>query len=790
MNQTERIIAHDTSAAIAFLKAYTRGWQMTWWLQLVAIPPAQYEGHKPPTHPIEIRPDDIDSLAAWIDKYQGRENIYFCTNPLKHQLDKKAQKVDVAALACLHVDIDPRDGEPLEAERTRILKAVQDFSIKPSAVVNSGNGFGVFWRLAEPIPVNGEDFAALEDWNRRLSAHFGGDHCHNVDRIMRVPATVNIPGWKKLGKGCVTVVASLVEQNDAVYVPGDFEFLPPVAASARGKKAKVGDLGNEPVPERFQLALHTDSRLNARWHGNKEGLTDRSGSGLDMAVCSLLTASACLFTDPEIAAILRSYQFGKGAEASDAYLRLTISTARGSNYIESVAMPDDIPQPVTADSSGDKELTWLMENAPPVLKTYCEWYQASALRPHPLFALVSGLIFTQAVLGGSVALPRGLRPNLWMLLLAPTESGKGDVIRLAERAVGELPVFGVVDKGTGELGGLGPKAVRSFDHAVGSAEGLWWHLAKVNQVIWADEELAKMLTEVMAAPAGTPRHALRRTLLELHDAAPKSEISPIRYSQRAKTVNEMQPLHNPFLSLVGTGVPREIAKFNAAAADDGLLNRFLVVSVENIPDIGELKEVAPLPQAIKEWARKLGILEDLKGVLANPAQSPHTRDGAKVVQVYPGLDADWKAEMKFGAEKAQALPGVWGRLAEKVLKVALLCALLDSGQVTAKNFAWARRLVRWSAAGFEQRLGIEGGGSENEGDALAKAFMAVFDVPSLKGKPAVPSSAFANYSRVWRSCKDSQRRRRVIETLIQDGQIEEVLLEGKGGGLGYRLVEN
>lgn len=429
---------------------------------------------------------------------------------------------------------------------------------------------------------------------------------------------------------------------------------------------------------------------------------------------------------------------------------------------------DDTPVPTPKPSGGDAELSWLLDNAPPVIRAYIAWYQDNAIRPHPIFALASALLFIQALIGRNVTLPRGTRPNLWMLLLAPTESGKGDVPRLATNALEQISASRVFP------------SIPQFDEAFGSAEGLWWHLEQTPQVVWVDEELAKTLAAVIAAPEGSPRYALRRALLVLYDAAARAQVAPIRYSRRVKSSREMEALRHPFLSVVGTGVPRDIASFTAAAADDGLLNRFLVVVMEDLPAVGSIRPTAALPTEIMQWASKL----HMTGALEAMAQAA---SGPRELGTYAGLDVDWTAEMEHGSTLAQRLPGVWGRYAEKILKVAMLFAVADSGVVTPAGFEWGKRFARWANTNFARHFEAEGGGAENELDAMAQAFMATFDVPALAGRDALPSKAFAQYGgRAWRNCKDSLKRRRVVEALIEDGRIEEIPLQPRG--LAYRKL--
>lgn len=192
---------------------------------------------------------DPDEARAWLAERSGVLNLYFAVNPLRATADKKAKKEDVAELAFLHVDVDPRKGKDLKAEQDRAIKVLEGFNPPPSAIIFSGGGYQGFWRLDEPLYLGGAEaqIAEAEAYNRQLEIVLGGDHCWNVDRIMRIPGTVNIPDDKKRKRGRTEALATIVGLNDAVYPLHDFTPAPEVQ-SAKGatSSARVKISGNLP----------------------------------------------------------------------------------------------------------------------------------------------------------------------------------------------------------------------------------------------------------------------------------------------------------------------------------------------------------------------------------------------------------------------------------------------------------------------------------------------------------------------------------------------------------------
>lgn len=160
----------------------------------------------------------LKELRAWIE-HQGSSlarNVYFTVNSCVRAATKKPTREMIASLDWLHVDVDPRVGEDLHEERERILALVTDPGPlglpKPSIIVDSGGGYQAFWRLKVPHLLDGspEEYEEAKRWNKQLEILFGGDNCHNVDRIMRLPGTVNRPDPKKRAKGRVEALARLV----------------------------------------------------------------------------------------------------------------------------------------------------------------------------------------------------------------------------------------------------------------------------------------------------------------------------------------------------------------------------------------------------------------------------------------------------------------------------------------------------------------------------------------------------------------------------------------------------
>jgi hypothetical protein len=173
---------------------------------------------------------------------QARHNegfdIYYSHATLLRDLSDdypKASGKDIKEMIGRHVDVDPRAGEDLTAEKQRIKglfsRTGQMLGIEaPTALIYSGGGYQAIYQWTTRITING-DPALLEEYkhyNLHLEQQFGGDNCHDLTRILRLPGTVN----QKRTKGRQPTLATLVQWNDVSYGPARSPKAEPVNKAA------------------------------------------------------------------------------------------------------------------------------------------------------------------------------------------------------------------------------------------------------------------------------------------------------------------------------------------------------------------------------------------------------------------------------------------------------------------------------------------------------------------------------------------------------------------------------
>jgi hypothetical protein len=309
-------IKGNTSESIQFLQAWAPedNWQLT------AIVP---DG-KIITQTFAPGDERAKNARKWIDDRQGRENIYFTVNPLIRAMNAKPKKEDMRGMSALHVDIDPRPGEDMESERKRALKLLREFKPAPTVIIDSGGGYQGFWLLDQEHKTDGDldRSAELEAYNLQIEVLTQADSCHNIDRIMRLPGTLNVPNAKKRKKGREVYLARVVEAEwDRVYslkqfTPAARVQSPGGGSTGGGQQVRIS--GNLPSIDLEDLPITVSARTKALIvNGDDPDDPTRWGSRSEATwhVMCELVRNGC--SDDQIAAIFLDPDYGISGHVLD-----------------------------------------------------------------------------------------------------------------------------------------------------------------------------------------------------------------------------------------------------------------------------------------------------------------------------------------------------------------------------------------------------------------------------------------------------------------------------------------
>ena len=222
-------LAPDRAAIREFLEAVQPGgpWVLT------SIP---VEGGRTATKTFH----DAAAAAGWAATQNALpRNLYYIVNRVSGDVEKKPAKEDILEALSLHVDVDPRLGVDVEAERGRILAALEAYRPAPTIIVDSGGGYQGLFRLDSPLFIGGtpERWTDLEAYNRQLEADLDGDHCHSIEHLMRLAGTVNWPSEKKRKKGRAARLSSVAGGTGEAYPLSAFR---PAGPKPTGTDSEAG----------------------------------------------------------------------------------------------------------------------------------------------------------------------------------------------------------------------------------------------------------------------------------------------------------------------------------------------------------------------------------------------------------------------------------------------------------------------------------------------------------------------------------------------------------------------
>jgi Mesyanzhinovviridae DNA primase len=297
--------------------------------------------------------DAVEDTRNWIADHQrtGR-NIYFQPNETSPNCVRKPRKADMVAVNCRFADIDPDDEHyPLIDERNRLRQLAEhlsrDPSVAPTAIIDSGSGIQCLWAVRREL-LDEAVVSRVEAETRDVEAALGAGETHNVDRLLRLPGTVNFPNTAKLHRGRVASRARLIFSAANLYQPDEATTLavkltasladtglirPKGAKADRNSTADDADVaglvrvmeqtGADTITRADHLPADLHSRLNKaiafkprlaqRWAGKigdlEQAGRDVSRSGVDLSLAAMLKAAG--FAHLDVSLSLCAFPHGK-----------------------------------------------------------------------------------------------------------------------------------------------------------------------------------------------------------------------------------------------------------------------------------------------------------------------------------------------------------------------------------------------------------------------------------------------------------------------------------------------
>lgn len=149
--------------------------------------------------------ESLEEIGAqqFLELNQDGWNIYFGIGPRNN--NKSGTKKDVSHVPCLWADIDAKDHDN-SMERAYQKATSLPVELSPSIIVNSGNGYHLYWMLKQPFKIiDSAQIEYIEELNEKLAQFVGGDSVKDISRILRLPETDNTKNPKDI-KPCEIIL--------------------------------------------------------------------------------------------------------------------------------------------------------------------------------------------------------------------------------------------------------------------------------------------------------------------------------------------------------------------------------------------------------------------------------------------------------------------------------------------------------------------------------------------------------------------------------------------------------
>jgi len=303
---------------------------------------------------------DPESAAEFVEGLNNKINVYVGVglSPSDYGPSRRCEKKNIAGIGALWLDMDIQD--PLH-KKPNLPPTIKDalaflgeFPLSPTFVIHSGHGLQAWWILKEPCMFESEEERENTErttkgfiyfWKQRAAQKgWDIDSVYNLDRVMRVPGTMNRKGDP--------IPVTIIEENDIEYNLVDFEdFI--VEVTDDDKCVDVGefllDPTAQPIFDKFDALRENEPRFRQSWEHKRKDMQDQSCSAYDLSLATF--AAQAGWSAQEIANLLIAHRrkFNEDLKLRPDYYRRTLEAAM------KVSGPERVLREAVTMAQSDKE---------------------------------------------------------------------------------------------------------------------------------------------------------------------------------------------------------------------------------------------------------------------------------------------------------------------------------------------------------------------------------------------------------------------------------------------------
>lgn len=733
---------------------------------------------------------DVDSALDESAKANANGfNIYWTVNHVRPGLHAKPSKSDIRSARFVHVDIDPpKTGGAFD--KGEITAALLDIDLPPSFVIDSGGGLQAFWRLDDPCA----NLAAIEAINVQARDWFEADACQNIDRLMRVPGSVNYPNKQKQARGRTPKLATFAAKDEGIVYEPDYlaaGFPLAKAESVISTRAAIALPADTPVLSCDDLGLAALDPI--RIAVETPPGHDRSGDGL--AAARLLANAGR--TDAEIMGMLLNpantvsghfldQRDPRRAAARAIQLVRQDSPPEGETLHAPVMSNEDfarfvenekakvrarmVPATLRTDEDEHEEVpmrcglpAWRRDLGHGALGEFVDHVCASAPSPQPWPTLGAGLAMFGAAAGRRYAGPTGLRTNIYSIGIIDSGGGKDHPLRTSTRL---MIAAGLAN----HVGSSKIASGAGLITAITRNPSIYFPIDEIGFVISsaADRKrAAKHLTEIVD------------NLTEFYSLAAHTYLGTAYANDKEKP---REVIEQPCLSLFGVTTPTVFwGSLSSGNVLDGSLARMLIFESDNPypdPQHDLVSSIPPdhLIEAMEAVARGAeGFNPFPMGNAAAIVPKPYV-----VPYATPQAEARARAmreEQIYMLRRHQGthVTSIIARLAENAAKIALVKALTDNPatpSITCADLDWGMLVANHSVQALMNA--VKERVADNEHESRVKRVHKVICDAGSAGADGLTLNRATQFI-------DRRQRAEILAGLEEAGMIRVMELPNTGG---------
>ena len=650
--------------------------------------------------------EHIPDAADAIGKLRSYRGAYATVNPVNPDLLARAcnrirsitkepttADSDIAERRWLLVDCDPKRATGIsstDAEHDAALSMackIRDglaASGWPTPILqDSGNGMQMMYRISLPavdnelvkhciagIATAGDDAVNIDTT------------VHNPARIWRIPGTMNCKGD--------SVPSRPHRMAKILSVPDEIELVSPEQMECATSWEKTEIVTNEEYTEvvssfdldNWIVRFCPELGQPKDWKGGRKWV---------FPVCPFnenhRNRSAVLIQEPSGAIAFKCHHDGC---AGNDWKKLRVLKEPGC-YDRPAPMKVDIdgilkqkPKNVTKELNAASDIIVNLIPLPPKLyhvpgfiHNVMKFCLDTAPSPQPELAFASALALQGHLAGRKVECMGGIRTNPYIIMLAPSGSGKNHPRRVVRKILSKI--------------GLSKEV---FEDA-SSGQGIEDMLIMIPKILWLSDEIYEMIQSVVNDKTGT-REKIMKVLLTLHTSAGDEYTTRVKAGVQGTTIN------CPHLTLLGACTSEGFFKsLNEHIIGHGMFARMELFQSEEQPEPKIPGDLNRIPAAIEhhalQWknyaptgsgnidlqAKNIVGSEEVMSVLRE-FQLEAYREKMKLQKAG---EPDWKLSL-------------WSRAFESIMRFALIYACSEAEEpgktiLSVNGVRWARDLVYW-----------------------------------------------------------------------------------------------